>query len=56
MSLEDVSINKGVELILGGNTRPAKPKTWELSFGKIVTLWNTEIDFFFKVHLDIKKK
>jgi len=53
---EDFHINRGVELILGGNNKPEKAKTWEVCFGKLISLFNREYHFFFKVSLDIKKK
>jgi len=53
---ENFHINRGVELILGGNTKPKKGKTWEVCFGKMVSLFRREYHFFLKVSLDIQKK
>lgn len=53
---DNFNINRGVELILGGNTKPKKGKTWEVCFGKMVSLFRREYHFFLKVSLDIQKK
>tara|TARA_R100000005_G_scaffold96028_1_gene80227 strand:+ start:2779 stop:2952 length:174 start_codon:yes stop_codon:yes gene_type:complete len=53
----NIHINKGVELILRGEPKPKEEKnTWEVSFGKLVSLFKREYDFFFKVSLNIRKK
>ena len=49
-------INKGVELLLRNRRKkPDKPKTFQVKFGKLVSLWNREIVFHFNVYLDIRK-
>jgi len=48
-------INKGVELLLRNRRRPDKPKTLQVKFGKLVSLWNREIVFHLNVYLDIRK-
>ena len=49
-------INKGVELLLRNRRKkPEKPKTFQVKFGKLVSLWNREIVFHFNVYLDIRK-
>tara|TARA_B100000073_G_scaffold243101_1_gene203946 strand:+ start:1556 stop:1729 length:174 start_codon:yes stop_codon:yes gene_type:complete len=54
---QNIHINKGVELILRGEPKPKEEKnTWEVSFGKLVSLFKREYDFFFKVSLNIRKK
>ena len=50
-------INRGVELLLRNRRRsPPKPKTFQVKFGKLIALWNTEIVFHFNFYLDIRKK
>ena len=48
-------INRGVELLLRRRRQPEKPKTFQVKFGKLVSLWNREIVFHFNVYLDIRK-
>ena len=49
-------INRGVELLLRNRRKkPDKPKTFQVKFGKLVSLWNREIVFHFNVYLDIRK-
>ena len=50
-------INKGVELLLRNRRKkPDKPKTFQVKFGKLISLWNREIVFHVNVYLDIRKK
>ena len=48
-------INRGVELLLRNRRQVEKPKTFQVKFGKLVSLWNREIVFHFNVYLDIRK-
>ena len=49
-------INKGVELLLRNRRRkPEAPKTFQVKFGKLISLWNREIVFHINVYLDIRK-
>ncbi len=49
-------INRGVELLLRNRRKkPDKPKTFQVKFGKLISLWNREIVFHINVYLDIKK-
>ena len=55
---EPVEINKGFELMLRhrnrrGNQR--KPKTFQIMFGKVVSLWKREIRLQFEFSIEIKK-
>ena len=55
---EPLEINKGFELMLRhrnrrGNQR--KPKTFQIMFGKVVSLWKREIRLQFEFSIDIKK-
>ena len=53
----NVEINKGVELLLRNRRRiKPKPKTFQVKFGKLISLWNREIVFHFDLYLDIRKK
>ena len=49
-------INKGVELLLRNRRKkPDKPKTFQVKFGKLISLWNREIVFHVNAYLDIRK-
>ena len=51
-----LQINRGVELLLRNRrNKPDKPKTFQVKFGKLISLWNREIVFHFNVYLDIRK-
>ena len=53
---EPLEINRGVELLLRNRRKkPDKPKTFQVKFGKLISLWNREIGFHFNVYLDIRK-
>ena len=45
---EPLQINRGVELLLRNRrNKPDKTKTFQVKFGKLVSLWNREIVFHF---------
>jgi hypothetical protein len=49
-------INRGLELLLRKKRRrDRKPKTIEMRFQKLVSLFNREISFYLNFHLDIRK-
>ena len=51
-----LEINRGVELLLRNRRKkPDKPKTYQVKFGKLISLWNREIVFHINVYLDIRK-
>ena len=51
-----LEINRGVELLLRTRRKkPDKPKTFQVKFGKLISLWNREIVFHVNVYLDIRK-
>ena len=53
---EPLEINRVVELLLRNRRKkPDKPKTFQVKFGKLISLWNREIVFHFNVYLDIRK-
>ena len=49
-------INRGVELLLRRREKPEKPKTFQVKFGNLISLWNREIVFHLNFYLDIRKK
>jgi hypothetical protein len=53
----ELYINRGVELLLRKRRRkPEEPKTFQFSFGKMVTLLKREINIYFEFSFNIKKK
>ncbi len=53
----DPEINRGVELLLRSRRRkPEPPKTFQVRFGKMVSLFRREIVFHLNFYLDIRKK
>jgi hypothetical protein len=54
---KELHINRGVELLLRKRRRkPEEPKTFEFSFGKMVSLFRREIHINLNFSFDIKKK
>jgi hypothetical protein len=50
-------INRGVELLLRNRRkRSEKPKTFQVRFGKMISLFGREFHFFIDFHFDIRKK
>jgi len=50
-------MNRGLELLLRkGRKREEVPKTFQVKFGKLFSLFNREIDFYLELHLDFKKR
>ena len=50
-------MNRGVELLLRNRRKkPERPKTFQVKFGKLISLWNREIVFHINFYLDIIKK
>lgn len=54
----DTHINRGFELMLRPHKRKEeiKPKTFQVKFGKMISLFRKEFHFFIDFHFDIKKK
>jgi hypothetical protein len=50
-------INRGVELLLRNRRKreSSKPKTFQVKFGKMISLFRREVHFFIEFHFDIKK-
>jgi hypothetical protein len=54
---KSLEINRGFELLLRNRRRKTqKPKTFQVKFGNLISLWNREIVFHFDFYLDIRKK
>jgi hypothetical protein len=50
-------INRGVELLLRNRRRRSeKPKTFQMKFGKMISLFRREFHFFIDFQFDIRKK
>jgi hypothetical protein len=50
-------INRGVELLLRNRRRKSlQPKTFQVRFGKMISLFRREFHFFIEFHFDIRKK
>ena len=54
----ELQINKGVELMLRNKNKARRviPKTFQVTFGKMVALWNREIHIFFDFSVLIRKQ
>ena len=55
---EDTHINRGFELLLRNRRRkkPESPKTFQVKFGKMISILKREFHFYFEFHVDVKKK
>ena len=50
-------INRGVELLLRNRRRKSlEPETFQVKFGKMISLFRREFHFFMEFHFDIRKK
>lgn len=50
-------INRGIELLLRNKKRrESKPKTFQVKFGKMISLFRREFHFFIEFHFDVRKK
>ena len=57
LNKETPDINRGVELMLRNRRRkPDPPKTFQIKFGNMVSLFRREIVFHLNFYLDIMKK
>lgn len=57
LNKDELQINRGVELLLRNRRkRESKPKTFQVKFGKMISLFKREFHFFIEFHFDIKKK
>ena len=54
---DEPQINKGVELLLRNRRKKLEqPKTFQIKFGNMVSIFKREIVFHFNFYLDIRKK
>jgi hypothetical protein len=57
LNKNELQINRGVELLLRNRRRrESKPKTFQIKFGKMISLLKREFHFFIEFHFDIRKK
>jgi hypothetical protein len=57
LNKNEPQINRGVELLLRNRRkRESKPKTFQVKFGKMISLFKREFHFFIDFHFDIRKK
>ena len=57
LNKSDPHINRGVEVLLRNRRRkPEPPKTFQIKFGNMVSLFRREIVFHLNFYLDIRKK
>ena len=50
-------INRGVELLLRNRRRKSsRPKTFQVKFGKMISLFRREFHFFIEFHFDVRRK
>lgn len=53
----ELQINRGVELLLRNRRkRDSKPKTFQMKFGKMISLFQREFHFYIEFHFDNRKK
>ena len=52
---DSFKINRGVELLLRNKRRVSRPKTFQVKFGNMISLFSREIHFYLDFHLDIRK-
>ncbi len=53
----ELHINRGVELLLRNRRkRDESPKTFQVEFGKMISLFRREFHFYLQLHFDIRKK
>ena len=56
LNKSEPQINRGVELLLRNRRRSSAPKTFQVKFGKMISLLRREFHFFIEFHFDIRKK
>jgi hypothetical protein len=54
--MNNISINKGVELMLRPRRKHPKPKSFFIKFGKMVPFFHREITIYFEFSLNIGNK
>lgn len=57
LNKNEPQINRGVELLMRNRRkRESAPKTFQVKFGKMISLFRREFHFFIEFHFDIRKK
>lgn len=57
LNKSEPQINRGVELLLRNRRKKSeRPKTFQVKFGKMISLFRREFHFFIDLHFDVKKK
>ena len=57
LNKSEPQINRGVELLLRNRRKKSeRPKTFQLRFGKMISLFHREFHFFIEFHFDVRKK
>jgi len=57
LNKDEPQINRGVELLLRNRRRKSlRPKTFQVRFGKMISLFHREFHFFIEFHFDVRKK
>ena len=57
LNKSEPQINRGVELLLRNRRRKSeRPKTFQVKFGKMISLFRREFHFFIEFHFDVSKK
>ena len=57
LNKSESQINRGVELLLRNRRKKSeRPKTFQVKFGKMISLLRREFHFFIEFHIDIRKK
>lgn len=57
LNKSEPQINRGVELLLRNRRRRSeKPKTFQVKFGKMISLFRREFHFFIEFHFDVRQK
>ena len=57
LNKSDPQINRGIELLLRNRRRRSeKPKTFQMKFVKMISLFRREFHFFIEFHFDVRKK
>jgi hypothetical protein len=56
LNKSEPQINRGVELLLRNRRRSSAPKTFQVKFGKMISLFRREFHFFIEFNFDVRKK
>ena len=57
LNKNEPQINRGVELLLRNRRkRASEPKTFQVKFGKMISLFQREFHFYIEFHFDVRKK